>query len=378
MQIVPGPDTVVPGFDGDAQIRFDEPVSLPGDLRRQLVASPAYRYDVSAGFSSISVKPDGGWREGVVYCFRLPEGITDLLRNRTESPIEFCFSTGPPIADTRVEGTILERLTGRPLFGGRVLFLALPEDTVPYTAEAGREGEFSLRALPPGSYWAFGFQDRNRNLRLDRSLEPYDSARVSLEAEGASATLELVVVEPDSTPPVLATVEAVDSLTVRLLFDDHLDPEREEEAEVAVRDKASGREWPVAGVLVGEPAEVLADTAPPPGEGEPDTTGVAPTDTAEVAPPDTAPGRPPDAAPRAPPDTARRAPRDEVVPGRRPGPSQDVRLPSRAATVRLGEPLRPGVYRVIARAFANLRALEGGGDTTFVFPPGTAGEGESR
>lgn len=360
-RLVPGRDTVVPGFREALKLRFDEPVNLPGDLRRQLRASPAYRYEVSTGFSEVEIEPEDGWRDGVVYCFELPSGISDLLRNRLEEPIGFCFSTGPAISDTRVSGTLLDRMTMSPVSAGRVLFYAAGDtaasDSVPYTAETGTGGEFSRHALPPGPYWAFGFQDRNRNLVLDRHLEPYDSLRFDLGDGATVDSLELAWVEPDSTPPVLGTVEVVDARTLRLLFDDALDPGAEAGAEVTVRDTATGRAWPVTRMRVGEAGELPADTAARPG---PADTLAAPGDTL-AAPEDTVPGPVPlrAAADTTPP------PAGDTVPAA--AAAEEPRLPSRAVAVRLGEPLSPGAYRVAARGFENVRGLTGGGDTVFVY-----------
>ena len=187
-RILPGRDTVVPGFDDDARIKFDEPVNLSSSVERQMKVSPAELYEFGTSFSEVRFKPQTGWRDGVVYCFELEAGISDLMNNRTEDPIEFCFSTGPPIASTRVTGRIIDVLTGQPATQGRVHFLALPGDSTPYAAQADQEGAFAQRALPPGGYTAFGFVDQNRNLRLDRRLEPHDSVVVELVPSG---TLDL-------------------------------------------------------------------------------------------------------------------------------------------------------------------------------------------
>lgn len=344
IRIVPGRDTVAMGFGGDAKIVFDEPIRA-GDLGRQLTASPADRFDVSTGFSDIRIHPRNGWRDSAVYCFELPAGIVDLLNNRTTLPIEFCFSTGPPLTQTLVTGTVLDEETGRTAVGGRVVFRGLPADTTPYTAVADQKGAFSLRAVPPGRYDVVGFMDRNRNLRLDRLREPYDSASFELAGPSSTATLEFHLVEPDSTPPRLVNVAVVDSATIRLEFDDPL-LRRQPEASVVVADTATGEELELSWVQVGEPEEV--EKAGPEGQPEP---GPGATRDTGVAGPDTVAQRPRTAAE-----------------GSRAGPRAQ-NLPARAVPVRFRSALRSGVFRVRAEGFVNLRKLVGGGEATFEYAP---------
>ncbi len=335
-RIVPGRDTIVPGFDSDATIRFTEPVRAQG-LERTLSASPAEAYEVKVGFSDVRMKPRDGWRDGVVYCLELPSGISDLLNNRTETAIDFCFSTGPRIADTRVTGRVIDALTGSPQPEARVLFLALPEDSTPYSALTDSEGQFRLRALPPRAYEAFGFLDRNRNFALDRVLEPNDSVRFVLPDSGR---LELAfrLVEPDTTPPVLLRAEAVDSLTVQLEFDDALLREQPSTPRVTVSDSLTGRALEILGVAVGEPSTVQLP-------------GLEPEEPAEEEEPEPEAAPPPAGDPTAPQEPAAEE------------------LPSRVVTIRLADALVPASYRVRAEGFVNLRSLSGGGDTTFVYEP---------
>lgn len=340
----PGDRAVVPDLGGDVKIEFDEPINAPSDLARQLVGSPAYRYRVSTGFSDIKIHPDGGWRKGAVYVLRVPAGIPDLLGNRTEEPIRLLFSTGPPVTDTRVSGRLLDRVTGRPARDARVLF-ERSGDTVPYTATADTGGTFSLPALPPGRYEAYGFLDLNADLELQRQLEAFDSASFDLQDSTATAELVLRLTEPDTTAPRLVRARPADSVTVQLAFDDHLDPSQDfAPTEVVVRDTATGTAWPVerVGITLPSARPPVADTTT---ATTADTTAAAATDTTTAA-----------------------------APGTTAAAADTTALPSQQVLVRLGRPLRPGTYRVRVDGFVNLRKLAGGGDTTFVYPPAdTAG-----
>lgn len=365
-EIVPGRDTVVSGFDGQVRVRFDEPIQVGSGLERQLEASPADRFEVELGFSEVGIRPEDGWREDAVYCLWLPEGISDLMQNRTGSPIDFCFSTGAPLTDTELRGSVVDRVTGREVGDARVLFLGLPEDSVPYTAVTDASGTFRRRALPPRGYLGLAFQDRNRNRRLDPGLEPHDSLEFVLEGPEASVDLRFEITEPDSTPPVLGGAEVVDSLTLRLRFDDPLEP-GQPVARVTVVPLEDGAPIPVDTFVVGEtlPAREEGAAVAPDGADAPADTAEA----GEVGPDTTVAGAPADTTP-APADTAVAAEPPRAADGPAPGTRDGEPRPARTVSVRLVRPLGRGTFRVQARDFRNVRGLTGGGDTTFVHPPG--------
>lgn len=333
-QLYPAVGVVAADFSGSARIRFDEPLGDPNSLTRLVTISPAFRYEFKAKRNGVQFKPRDGWREAV-YTVRLAEGVRDLLGNQTRSPIEMVFSTGPEISSTAVSGVVYDRETVRPLRDARVLFLGA--DTVPYTAVTSAEGTFDLSHLPPDTYRAIAFLDQNRNLRPDRGFEPLDSTMFTLNAPHERVTgLELWIVATDSTPPVLLDAESLDSLTIRVSFDDFLDPEQGSDSiRVAVTSAESGEALVVVGFLVAD------QPAPTPEPAEPDSAGAAaePADEAEPA--------------------ERRAPAER-------GPETRKR-PSRSAIISLQNPLSPGGYRVNISSFRNLVGLPGDGEASFEY-----------
>lgn len=330
----------VPGFEEFARVKFDEPLANPRNLGRDIVGSPAGQYDVKPGRSSLEVRPEDGWQDSVVYYLRLPSGVTDLLRNRATEPVEWLFSTGGAVPETEVSGRVINRVTARGERDLRVLFLGA--DSVPYTAVSDTGGTFRLPGLPHGSYEAAGFQDQNRNFTYDAEFEPGGRAEFTLEEEASSAELRIIVLPADTTPPVLAAASARDSVTLRLEFDDPLDPEAElAGVTLAVRDTLTGQPREVAEFAVG--------SLPPP-EIEVPVDPVEGAEEAEVA------------------EDEEAAEGEVPVEPEEPDPIGFDPAPD-FLTVRLAEPLTAGVYEVEIDGVANLRALRGGGSVTFDYEP---------
>lgn len=374
-ELFPPRDTVIEGLGDAARVDFDEPISARGNLSRQLRASPAFEYRVEAGHGDIRIEPRDGWRSGAVYVLELDVGVSDLLNNTREEPIRWRFSTGPPVTGTVVTGRIWDRITGEQLQEARAVFLAvggdsaLAGDSIPYSAVPDSGGTFRLEAVPPGSYRAYGFRDRNRNRTLDRRLEASDSTTFTLDGPAGTAALEFVLVEPDSTPPVLGLAEARDSLTLRLTFDDYLLPGAAPPADsVTLRRAGEEEAWPVDSLRVLEADDVEEreslqhDAFFDPSEAR--EAQQAPLDTA--APGDTAGAASDTAAAR---DTGAAAP-DTVAAAQDTAPASPVGpLPSRSLRMSLGRPLTQDTFRVMIRGARNLQGLAGGGDTLFVYTP---------
>lgn len=366
----PAAGSVDPEFDDGFRVRFDEPIRENRGLARNMTASPAYRYEISFGFSTFEVRPEGGWRPAV-YRFGFPPPFTDVLGNRSQDTVTVTFSTGPPITETRVAGRLRDRVTGEPVPDARAVFLAGGPDTVPYTAVAGSEGTFLLPSVPPDSYVAYGFEDLNANLSPDPELEPSDSARFVLEGDSDSVYLELLLLEPDTTPPTLLSAAVLDSVRVRLRFDDHIDPDGGlADASVVITAAGTDELLRVAEVMLArdtaaagpDTAAVTPDTAAVGADTVPVDTAAAPGDTAAAAadslvPPGDSLAQPEDTLPR--PEGAA-------------APDDSLALPDTMVVVTAERAFEAGArYRITARGFRNLQLLAGGGDTTFVWeaPP---------
>jgi hypothetical protein len=264
-------------------------------------------------------------------------------------------------------------VSGRGERDGRLLFLSA--DSVPYTTVSDTGGTFRLPGLPEGEYEAVGWMDQNRNFLYDPAFEPGAVVPFTMAAGGRVTGLDVVMLPADTTPPRVASAEAVDSVTIRVSFDDPLDPDADADSvppSVAVRDSVTGAAVAVDSFVVGIPAAA----GPLPG----DEPGAAPDEAEDGAAEDELEPEPeaeaevePEPEPEVELLRGDELARDRLLPGAGPSPpggGTEVLPPAPTeVTILLSAPLAEGVYEVNLTGFANLRGLRGGGVARFGYAP---------
>ena len=219
---------VVPDFRGDVVFKFDERIGERGISDQLAVVSPDTGLPrVTRHGSEIHVRAREGWRPGVVYQIVLLPGMNDMFGNATREPAQVVFSTGPAIQSTVIAGMLVDRLTGKSAPDALVQAVHAAADSLTYTTASDTSGFFALRYLPPGQYRLRAYVDRNHD-RHPQLREP----QIENQADLAPGRDSVILTEPlallagDTTPARLTKAEYRDSLQVRGMFDDYLDPVR--------------------------------------------------------------------------------------------------------------------------------------------------------
>ena len=370
--VYPESGAVVADLHADAVIQYDEVIDEGGGggtaggssgaatgLATKVLLSPTRGpYKVSWHRSSIHIKPAEGWKPGRVYHLEILPGIADLRRNTTKERHTIIFSTGPPVPQSALAGTVVQWVEQHVLVNGLVRAQLLP-DTIAYLAVTDSVGQFRLDAVPPGRYLDYAIVDQNNNRLRDRR-EAYDSGVVTLDT---TASVVLWTFLHDSLGPRVRQVDAIDSVTARLIFSAPLDPALPLDS-LAVRVLALPDSTPVTLTRLYSSADydslaarerAVADSiraandttkkaAPPPKDTTSDTTGrIAPTR--------------PEAAKAAVDTSALRA-----LLRQRPVPQDKVVL-------RVAAPFKPeGKYYIEVRGARNLNGARADGHTLLIVP----------
>ncbi len=224
--VTPDSGTVADSLEDHLVFQFDEVVSEQsgGGIENLFELYPQTpelieQVDVDWRRNAVAVRPVGGWKPNLVYQVTLLPGVADLRNNRIEESRTVIFSTGGPIPDTRVSGILLDWENGTVGVGALVQAMLLP-DSLTYSTTADSVGEYVLTALPVGTYVLTGAIDANRNRRRER-LEPFDTVTVTVDGQSEHV---FWAVTQDTTGPQLRSSESLDSITVRLLFNQKLEP----------------------------------------------------------------------------------------------------------------------------------------------------------
>lgn len=224
VSLTPDSGAVVEGFTDPLVIRFDEVINerSGGGLDRLVLMSPRVKeVKVSWKRTAIAIKPEDGWQPNLVYHVSLLPGVADLRNNRLTEGRTIIFSTGGPIPDTRLSGTVLDWDNGRAGRGALIEAVLLPDSLV-YFAQADSVGEFQLTALPQGTYLALASIDRNNDRERGRR-EAFDSLTMTLDS---SVTTVFWTFLHDSVGAEIRQLTRIDSTTFRVDFDQKLAPGR--------------------------------------------------------------------------------------------------------------------------------------------------------
>jgi len=399
------PDTfaVIEPTQDPVRIRFSERISeraVTGFLDDAVQVSPTTSdVRVKHNRNGLEISLQGGFEAGTVYRISVLPLIVDRFGNPMPDVFEFFFSTGPDFEANVVAGIVTDRLTGAPVESIRVDAVpavdttaggvaAPTEEEAPpaYTSLTDSLGIFAIRYLPADRYRLVAYEDQNRNGVADFRERQDEQAALIVGPADTLMPLNFDLLQPDSTPARLVQIETLDSLFLRVTFDDYLDPE-DEFRTVALRfEKAEGFEeaegemplqervlqehifpayqdslnaWAdsVAAVRADSIAAVRADSLAAAGI-DPEALDTTAVDTTAI---DTTTMDPEaaEAEPEAPPEI----PQEVLDPA--------APLPQQSLVVALRRPMLPQVvYQVTVTGVVNIASLgNGGGEAAVVWEP---------
>jgi hypothetical protein len=209
------------------EFHFDKVVNNPSSasgngLDQLFVISPMDGTPkVSWHRDRIDVRPRHGFAPNTAYSVTMLPGVTDLQSNANRIARTIIFSTGPTIPPLGVLGRAFDWSAVSPAADAWIQALPVSDTTTVYIAPADSTGQFSVGPLSAGTYIVRGFIDGDHNRVLGRR-EKWDADTVTLS--DTRPAIELDLIERDTTPPRIATVQVTDSVTLTIALDVALAP----------------------------------------------------------------------------------------------------------------------------------------------------------
>ena len=196
-------------IDNKVTIRFSEKITKP--QTSAVFISPRLKEEPTYKWSSDKVEiefPDS-FKTDQTYIISLSEVIRDYRNNPIDTGSIIAFSTGPEISRGKLSGTVFG-LNEKPvpsvivgLYDGDVFADSLPIDSVypDYIVQTDKNGIYSFRYLPYGTYTLLGFQDNNKNERFNPAREYFalPDGKVTLGSKLYDKTFDLVLTQEDTT-----------------------------------------------------------------------------------------------------------------------------------------------------------------------------------
>ncbi|WP_325132372.1 Ig-like domain-containing domain [Hymenobacter sp.] len=211
------------------RLTFSEPVQVK-DLPKNLLITPQLasdnQYQLREDRNSVSLLFPKPLEANTTYSFNFRKAIVDITESTPAKYQALSFSTGPNIDSARVQGTVADLLTNRPVADASVGLYRVA-DTVGvrrgqpyYLTRTDSKGEFTLNFIKSGQYNLYAWGDKNNNGRYDDGEKiAYQPAPIALTDTTRAQTLLLV--RPDRQPPRRTGVEPSAS-RVNLRFNEGL------------------------------------------------------------------------------------------------------------------------------------------------------------
>lgn len=218
LETVPAQNAVGVELSSKIRIVFGEDLDSE-TVRKAVMLSPEHEELEAKGKGEVvELSPRGDLFPLTTYQVTVKSTLLDERGNSFAGPFTFYFSTGDSLDTGLIQGKVAYR--GKGAAGAYVTASALPE-SIRYSVQADTTGKYRLAHLPRREFSLMAFLDQNNDGEYRFAVEPVAYAGALVGTEPVKLDFDLAVI--DTSPPVLQSVEAADSSTIRLVFDDPME-----------------------------------------------------------------------------------------------------------------------------------------------------------
>ena len=187
---------------------FDEYIQIQNALKLVVVSPPLERIPtITTKLKKLQFKfaEEEVLKEDATYSINFGDAVKDLTEGNPVPNFKFVFSTGDFIDSLKLEGTIVDALTGEPVKDALyMLYRNLADSVVQtekplYFGKTDAEGVFKIENIKAGQYKAFSLEDQDLNYLYNIPTERIGFSMDTLLITDSTATkIEAAIFEPYS------------------------------------------------------------------------------------------------------------------------------------------------------------------------------------
>lgn len=171
-------------------------------------------------------------RKNTTYVITVGTDVRDVrASNRMANAFSLSFSTGEKIDNGMITGKVFDEIPdGVMIFSYRLNDIDAdtldPKYTKPdYLTQTGKDGEFRLTNIAPGTYRLLAVRDEFRNLLYDPETDAVGTTEdVTLtESDSVKSGLKFIIAKEDTTAPRIVSAQPIDGIHLAVQFSEPMD-----------------------------------------------------------------------------------------------------------------------------------------------------------
>ena len=211
------------------RLTFSEAVQVK-DLPKNLLITPQLapdnQYQLREDRNSVTLQFPKPLETNTTYSFNFRKAIVDITESTPAKYQALSFSTGPTLDSAKVQGTVTDLLTARPVADASVGLYRVADTAgvrrgLPYyLTRADSKGNYELNFIKSGQYNLYAWVDKNNNGRYDDG-EKLAYLPAPLTLSDTTRPRVLLLTQPDRLAPRRTNLER-SATQVRLRFNEGL------------------------------------------------------------------------------------------------------------------------------------------------------------
>lgn len=194
------------------ELTFNEELKLKDAKEEILITpSPGKNNTYTVKKNKVFIEPENAWEENTTYSLNFREGVQDITEGNPAENLRLAFSTGETIDSLSIEGHV--SFTSSEKTPEKITVALYQSDTFnifnhtpTYFTKINKEGFFSIQNLKGGVYYAYAFDDKNKNLKVESKTEKFGFLSTPIALTENQDSLEINLIAVDARLPSITSI----------------------------------------------------------------------------------------------------------------------------------------------------------------------------